>query len=175
MSEQRLELRIHGEFEIWNGKYHRTFRNKIVGQGLKAMVFSMGNNSAWAPGNLMAASVAHCRVGTGTGATANSTIALVTENATAPSSAASPVFDGSVPGTYRLIRTWTWNAGAIAALVVTEIGTKGNLLITSLVSSTLTTNALFSRLSTTDAEFTGFTIDTTKPLTIEHRLVFTFA
>jgi hypothetical protein len=79
----------------------------------------------------------------------------------------------------------TWNAGSIAALVVTEMGlwlAMGSY--TSLqsfgfqfpINSTIIQTAqFFSRLSEADGDFTHFTINTSVPLTIEWRLTYSFA
>lgn len=189
------ELHIWGEALIKNGDTVIRARNKIVGQGLAGIVALLGNgvttthsssnngNFAWPPlfeTNQQTRS--RIRVGTGTGATADGTTALVSETATAADSTAETE-DNPSSGVYRVKFTATWNAGTIAAVTVTEIGIFGFLRaggVTQQPSNTGvstwngTANSMFARLSSTDSEFTSFLINTAAPLTIEYRIVFTF-
>jgi len=63
----------------------------------------------------------YIRLGTGGNTTVATTTALTTPNATVPSSQAGTTANPS-SGVYRVSWTATWNAGSIAAIVVTEMG-----------------------------------------------------
>lgn len=169
------EVRVWGEFRIINGdRVTPWYKNKIVGQGLRHLVESLhsASNIAVEAFNTTGYTM---RVGTGTGATADTTTALVTPNTTAPNTVALAVRESPSAANYRLKLSCTWNAGALPAVSVTEIEIRAGGLLVTLGSSTTTQNAMFSRLSSTDAEFTAFTINTAVPLTIEYRLNFNFA
>lgn len=171
------EVRVWGEFRLINGdRVTPWYKNKIVGQGLRHLVESLHSSAPSGVEPFNAASYT-MRVGTGTGATADTTTALVTPNATAPNTVALAIRESPSAANYRLKLSCTWNAGALPAVSVTEIEIRSgpNGLMVTLGSSTQTANAMFSRLSSTDAEFTAFTINTAVPLTIEYRLNFNFA
>lgn len=180
-------IKVGGVFDIVNGpgecfvagcgcgQFHLQFHNKLVGQALRHIA-----NACYNPGgsgflNVTATNL--LRVGTGTGATLDTTTALVTEVAVAASSG-SVVTTTPVAGTYRTTIINTWNAGVLSAVAVTEIGVKSIMAIT-LGSNGSTGSAgapiLFSRLSTTDTEFTGFTVNTAVPLQITYRFDIVFA
>jgi len=82
------------------------------------------------------------------------------------------------PGVYRVLYRATWNAGTIS-------GTCGELGLYLRAWTTLQTagatagspshGTFVSRLSAADGDFSSFTIDTTKPLTVEWTLEFSFA
>jgi len=118
------------------------------------------------------------RVGTGTGVTVGTMTSLVTEVATNPNTQSGATASPAT-GTYRVSWIGTWNAGTLAAITVTEIGLYLNLLATlrafGYTGETPTTNTLFSRLSSSDGDFSSFVVNVAVPLTIEWRLTFTFA
>lgn len=164
---------LYGEATVWQGdELVGVFRNKETGIMLRGIV-----NYLWASAmnasTVSGGTTGTMRVGTGTGATGDGTTALVTEVATAPSSIAFTT-DNPSSGTYRFKVTATWNAGVLAAVTVTEIGIKGNSMNT-LSSTSVTSNHLLARLSSTDGEFVAFLVDTTKPLVIEYRFTMAFA
>lgn len=184
-------IKVGGVFDIVNGpgecfvrncgcgQFHIQAHNKLVGQALRHIVnacFTYSANSLEGFTNVTVTNL--IRVGTGTGATLDTTTALVTEAAVAASSG-SVVTSNPVAGTYRITIINTWNAGVLSALAVTEIGVKSMLRITlaapNAVSGTAASPILFSRLSTTDTEFTGFTVNTAVPLQITYRFDIVFA
>lgn len=183
-------FRIGGVFDIINGPgeckvrgcgcsmNHQRGHNKVVGQGLRHLINQYGASGGTgssshikghANGNL-----AHMRVGTGTGATIDTTTALTTEVATAPNTLVATL-SNPVAGTYRMESLATWNAGTLSAITVTEIAIKGDLNTTLGSNSTPSSNQLLSRLSTTDGEFSSFVVNTAAPLAIRYRMDFVFA
>jgi len=179
------ELRLWGEVEVRQGdEVLFTARNKIVSQGLLHAIIGITRNHATLGGastynptarvfNINDLTRSWIYVGTGTGATTEGMTDLVTPVTTKPD-ATSTDQDSPVAGTYRLKFIATWNSGSLGAVAVEEIGVYGHLFTT--IDSTASTNGrLFARLSTTDSEFTGFTVNTAAPLTIEYRVVATFA
>jgi hypothetical protein len=118
------------------------------------------------------------RVGTGTGVTVGTMTSLVTEVATNPNTQSGATSNPSA-GIYRVAWIATWNAGTLSAITVTELGLYLNLS-TALQAFAGTQPAgsaftLFSRLSSSDGDFSSFVVNTAVPLTIEWRLTFTFA
>lgn len=121
--------------------------------------------------------VQYMRVGTGTGTTSGATVALVAEDST-PATSQAGELSNPASNTYRVAWTATWNSGTLSAITVREIGLYLWLDTTLRTFGGLFdgTNArLFSRLSSSDGDFTAFTVNTSVPLTIEWRLTFTFA
>jgi hypothetical protein len=112
------------------------------------------------------------RLGTGTGSTTGSTAALVSIINTPPSSIAGSTSNPSAAH-YLNAMTATWNAGTIAALTVTEAGLWMYLLNTLNVfgSTSASTSCLFAdRVSSTDGDFSSFTINTSNPLSVQYQL-----
>lgn len=183
-------IKMGGVFDIVNGpgecfvkncgcdQFHLQFHNKVVGQGLRHIANACYNsnigNASHLGGFIHPTVTNLIRVGTGTGATSDATTALVAEVATAASSG-SVVLTNPAGGTYRITIINTWNAGVLAAVAVTEIGIKSNMMATLNSASITAGTALFSRLSTTDTEFTGFTVNTAVPLQITYRFDIVFA
>lgn len=180
-------LEYWGEAEVRNGpglcriegcgcgESHFVARNKIVGQGLRHLcnILRFGQLSGAVPAfetNQLARS--YIRVGTGSGATIDTTTALVTQVATSPSSTSITLTNPSA-GVYRTHFAATWVSGSITGATVTEIGVFGALGIT-LDSNVQTNLALFSRLSVSDSEFSSFVINTAAPLVIEYRITYAF-
>ena len=110
--------------------------------------------------------------------------ALTTPSSTVPSSQAGTTSNPSA-GVYRVSWTATWNAGSIAALVITEMGlwlaigtytTLQSFGFQFPLNNQITQSAqFFSRLNEADGDFTHFTINTIVPLMIEWRLTYSFA
>lgn len=157
------------------GEVHFIARNKLTGQGLRHIVNMIGLGSAVNTTSIGIglATTTGCRVGTGTGATTDGTTALATQVNTAPNTA-STVCEQVSAGVYRFRGTYTWNAGTLTAITVTEIGffCAGTMSVINSGSSQGT--LLVARISTTDAEFAGFVVNTAVPLAIEYRLTYTF-
>jgi len=175
-------LTLKDEVLVYEGD-RLLFKSKghIVNQGLIATINLFAgaslNNGARIPSSETLGQWT-MRVGTGVGVTVGTMTSLIIENATAPNTRSGQTTMPSV-GTYRVAWICTWNAGTLPALVVTEMGLR-LYLITTLQSFGFTdvvpTNqALFSRLSSSDGDFTAFTINIAVPLTIEWRLTMTFA
>lgn len=161
------------------GDFHVQFHNKLVGQALRhiANACFQGESGGGVSGFVPTTVTNLIRVGTGTGATIDTTTALVTEVAVA-SSSGSVLTSTPVAGTYRITIVGTWNSGTLSAVAVTEIAIKSRLMITlgsNTVSGSAAAPILFSRLSTTDTEFTGFTVNTAAPLQITYRFDVVFA
>ncbi len=182
-------IAIWGEYEVKNGPgkcrvmgcgcgmMHQIGHNKITGQGLRhlmnwAIILNTASNR-----NMQGFSVTslnNMRLGTGTGATTDSTTTLQAEIATAPNSITSS-FDNPSSGIYRTTLTSTWNAGTLSAVTVTEIGIKiPHLYGISINNASITSDGLLSRLSTSDSEMTSFLINAANPLVVAARIVFTF-
>jgi hypothetical protein len=170
---------IEDEILVWQGS-SLLFRSKghIVNQGLIGIInlMAMGNlnislpSSSWGTNGTI-------RVGTGTGVTTGTMTSLVAEQATAPSSVSGATSSPST-GTYRVSWVATWNAGVLPAITVSEIGLKLNVVPTLQsfgATGSPTANTFFSRLSSSDGDFSAFLVNTSVPLTIEWRLTLTFA
>ena len=145
------------------------------------MLYSSSNyNLATAQGNWYA------KVGTGTGSTIQSTVALVTPVATLPSYQW-VVTSNPTAGSYRIAYTFTWNSGTLSAITITEFGLWMNngtvasptvpaLSTFGATSIANTTNPQFmGRISSTDSDFASFTVNTSVPLTLQWNLTFTYA
>jgi hypothetical protein len=173
MFEGRL-VEVHGEYYVKNGAFEGVFRNKIVGQGLIHLANALAYANTVPGTGFVANSFTNARilVGTGAGGTTFSTTTLATPVNTNPDSS-SLSQDTPSNGVYRTKFSCTWNAGSITGATVSEIGAFA-ILVKTLGNATTTQLAMFSRLSTADSEFAGFTINTAVPLTIEYRVVFTF-
>ena len=122
-------------------------------------------------------------LGTGGAATTVDMTALATSIGTTPGTVPntkSIAFkDGTSDGIWDIIFTGTWNTGTITGTVA-EMGlylTKPNAYTYNWSSYGTSVNggvAMVSRLCTGDSEFEAFTIDNTKPLTIDWKIRFTF-
>lgn len=166
-------------------------RNKFVAEGQKLFLSFLnlqghqGINSAGTGGIYMPAYNWSMYLGAGNTATTEAMTALVTPIGTAPGTAPSTFSisfkDGASDGIWDIIYSATWNTGVITG-TVEEMGlylTKlGNYTYNYTINSQNTYidggRAMMSRLSTSDTEFTGFTIDNTKPLTVDWKIRFTF-
>ena len=194
------KIEIKDEIFVWEGQgisRKLKFKSKghIVNQGLIWLInlsatsgtgLSATNSyyNYFGSYNFTPSGNSYIRLGTGGNTTVATTTALTTPNATVPSSQAGTTSNPS-SGVYRVSWTATWNAGSIAAIVVTEMAlwlAMGSY--TTLQSfafqfpingQTTQTAQFFSRLSEADGDFTHFTINTAVPLTIEWRLTYSFA
>lgn len=181
---------ITDEIRIYEGtKLKFVTKGHIVDKGLIQFInFLAYNNPAGSqkycqsPAYNWTAKTSYMRVGTGASVTTHGTTALSTVDATAPSSQTGATSQPTA-GSYRVAYTATWNAGAIAALVVTEIGLTLNALggtdtLTAFgteFNSSGTTQVFFSRISEADGDFAHFTINVAVPLTIQWNITFSFA
>lgn len=158
--------------------------NKIVGQGLRHIINAIGGASGGtfctltatntAPYGITAAGASAIRLGIGTGSTVDGTTTLVNQNGTAPNTV-SQTYDTPATSTYRFRLTATWNAGTLPAITVTEIGIFGAVAASLGASGNSINYGMFSRMSSTDGEFTPFTVNTAVPLSVEWRVSITFA
>ena len=125
----------------------------------------------------------YIQLGTGGNATTYSTTALTTPVATKPNSQ-SGSFTNPSNGVFKVNFTATWNAGALTAITVTEMGLWLEAL--NQLSTMQTFGAMvgpsgantyffFSRISSTDGDFTSFVVNTAVPLTITWTLTFQYA
>jgi len=185
------EIRIY-EGTGENRKLKVKSKGHIVNQGLIAITnllswstitYYTTSNGGLSSYNFTASGNSYIRLGTGGGATAGTTVSLSAPVATVPSSQAGTT---STPqsGQYRISWTATWNAGALSAITVSEVGlflafgSSFNTLQSfgwARNNNVVESAMFFSRLSSADNDFTAFVINTTVPLTIEWRLTLTFA
>ena len=130
-------------------------------------------------------------VGTGTGATTAAMTGLVTPNSTLPTTVTelglflqvdtttqSGLIANPTAGVYRVSFIATWAAAALTAITVTELGLFLQVDTTLRAFNGTVTPAnyvFFSRLSSSDGDFTAFLVNIAVPLTVEWRLTFTFA
>ena len=183
------EIRIKDEISCWQGdKIQFKTKGHIVSSGLMAIVNWLsfaGSTSSVACYGLQYSGW-YIRCGTGTGATAQSTTGLVTINSTAPNTL-SGTNSNPAAGQYRIAWTATWNSGTLSAITLTEFGMWwNNGFATSPTAFSLASfgtgyanagqNIQFvSRISSTDGDFSSFTVNTSVPLTLQWNLTFTFA
>jgi hypothetical protein len=179
-------IKIEGLIEIRNGDKVITGKNHIVGQGLKHIINLMictGTRNAYENFNKNSYYY-NARIGsdisntTTVGATALSADFGSNPNSKAISASniSTTIFDLNV--------TATWNAGTVTG-TLGEVGIlwgmlSGGVLKTAQFTSDstqdpLSTQLLFSRMSAGDGDFSAFTIDNTKPLTVSWTLRLTFA
>ena len=127
--------------------------------------------------NWTAKTSTYMRLGTGSGVTQGTTTNLTSPVSTGPDSQ-SGATSGLGNNSYRVAWSATWNAGTLTAITVTELGLF--LYLTTTLQSfgwgafTSSGNALFSRLSVADGDFTSFQVNTSVPLTVEWRLTLSF-
>jgi hypothetical protein len=185
------EIRIKDEITCWQGdKIQFRTKGHIVSQGLICMVNWIsyaGSGTAVACWGLMPSGGWYIRCGTGTGATSQSTTGLVTQVSTAPNTL-SGTNSNPTTGQYRIAWTATWNSGVLSAITITEFGMWWNNSFGSSGAMSLNgfgntgyanqsgSNPEFtSRISSTDGDFSSFTVNTSVPLTLQWNLTFTFA
>jgi hypothetical protein len=174
---------IKDEVLVWQGK-KLLFKSKghIVSQGLTELVNLMGvggtTTTYGTPGSGWAdQSRGKMLVGTGTGATTAAMTGLVTPNSTLPTTQ-SGLIANPTAGVYRVSFIATWAAAALTAITVTELGLFLQVDTTLRAFNGTVTPAnyvFFSRLSSSDGDFTAFLVNIAVPLTVEWRLTFTFA
>jgi len=188
---------IKDEVLVWQGK-KLLFKSKghIVSQGLTELVNLMGvggtTTTYGTPGSGWAdQSRGKMLVGTGTGATTAAMTGLVTPNSTLPTTVTelglflqvdtttqSGLIANPTAGVYRVSFIATWAAAALTAITVTELGLFLQVDTTLRAFNGTVTPAnyvFFSRLSSSDGDFTAFLVNIAVPLTVEWRLTFTFA
>ncbi len=161
--------------------------NKFVEQGMKGIIGFINMQSAHISNSAFYAMPAYnwsMYLGTGSENTTPAMTALSTPIGTTPGTAPTlrsiSFKDGSLDGIWDIIYTATWNTGTITG-TVTEMGlylTAPRYYTYSWESSSSATydsgRQMMSRLCTGDSEFEAFTIDDTKPLTIDWKIRFTF-
>jgi hypothetical protein len=179
---------IKDEVLVWQGK-KLLFKSKghIVSQGLTELVNLMGvggtTTTYGTPGSGWAdQSRGKMLVGTGTGATTAAMTGLVTPNSTLPTTQSGLGWADQIAnptaGVYRVSFIATWAAAALTAITVTELGLFLQVDTTLRAFNGTVTPAnyvFFSRLSSSDGDFTAFLVNIAVPLTVEWRLTFTFA
>jgi hypothetical protein len=183
------EIKIKDEITCWQGdKIQFRTKGHIVSQGLIMMVnyLSFAGYAGYYQYGPGVSGYWYIRCGTGTGSTVQSTTGLVTQNSTVPNTLSGTNSNPSA-GQYRIAWTATWNSGTLSAVTVTEFGLWWNSAFTSSpnapslnsfgsIGANTITNAQFaSRISSTDGDFTSFTVNTSVPLTLQWNLTFTFA
>ena len=123
------EIRIY-EGEGKNRKLKVKSKGHIVNQGLIAITnllswstitYNGSSNGGLSSYNFTPSGNSYIRLGTGGGATAGTTVSLSAPVATVPSSQAGTTTSPQT-GQYRISWTATWNAGALTAITVSEVG-----------------------------------------------------
>ena len=109
-------------------------------------------------------------------------------NSTAPNTLSGTNSNPSA-GQYRIAWTATWNSGTLSAITITEFGmwwnngfagSSGAMGLmrfgnTGYANQGGSNPEFASRISSTDGDFTSFTVNTSVPLTLQWNLTFTFA
>ena len=165
-------------------------KGHIVNAGLQMLTNIMGisycyNNSQNMefPAYNFASETTYIQLGTGGNVTTATTTALTTPVA-AKANSQSGSATNPANGQYKINFTATWNAGALTALTITEMGLWLNAIsdITTFQAfgATPTINAttnvfFFSRISVADGDFASFVVNTAVPLTITWTLTFQYA
>ena len=165
-------------------------KGHIVNAGLMMLgnFFAIDNiasnsQSAYMPAHGWGSMATYIQLGTGGNSTTFSTTGLTTPVSTKANSQ-SGSFTNPSNGVFKVNYTATWNAGALSAITVTEMGLWLNVFsnITTMqtfagspVESQTATAFFFSRISSTDGDFTSFVINTSVPLTITWTLTFQYA
>jgi len=119
-------------------------------------------------------------------ATTASTSALVdpigAPPGTAPDVKGLSVHSGASDGDWYVILTGTWNVGSLPAETLGEVALYMRAPDKTTFAWTVDSNTdyapssvMISRLSTADGDFGSFTIDTSKPLTVDWKVRFQFA
>ena len=125
----------------------------------------------------------YIQLGTGGNATTFSTTALTTP-ISAKANSQSGSFTNPSNGVFKVNYTATWNAGALSAVTITEMGlwlcqfnglTSMQTFGAAYSEQAPATYFFFSRISSTDGDFTSFVINTSVPLTITWTLTFQYA
>lgn len=161
-------------------------KGHIVNAGLMMLANIMGtyysNSTAYYPAYGFLTEAAYIQLGTGGNATTYSTTALTTPVSTKANSQSGSITNPS-NGVFKVNFTATWNAGSITALTITEMGLWLNQTISAGTLQTFgattvssgTTPFFFSRISSTDGDFSSFVVNTSVPLTITWTLTFQYA
>lgn len=123
-------------------------------------------------------SVPSIRLGTGTGSTTAAMTALAAIINTPPNTIGG-TNSSPVANKYRMALTGTWNIGTLSAVTINEAALFAFLPAPSTQQSFGAINlssvvVMVDRINTTDGDFSPFTIDTSKPLSFQYNLDFTF-
>ena len=141
------------------------------------------STSAMLPSYNFATINGYIQLGTGGNVTTATTTALTTPVASKANSQSGSTTNPS-NGAYKVNFTATWNAGALTALTITEMGLWLNqfsgLSTLQTFGTIVSENAsgtlfFFSRISVADGDFASFVINTAVPLTITWTLTFQYA
>lgn len=178
-------VRIRGEFYVKNGATEFVAQNRIVNAGLKhlmiAAFYGLQFTGTTTQDPSGASNVGRMELGTGGGATTESTSVLTTPVGVTNPDTKESQWDNPGTGIWRGRYTAVWNAGTLSAVgstPISEIAVIGRLWDstsqTSPAYNQFASGEMFSRLSDADGEFTAFVVDHDFPLTIEYRLRFEF-
>jgi hypothetical protein len=106
------------------------------------------------------------------------TAPIGTAPGTSPNSQSASVKDGSTDGIWSVTYLATWNAGTVSGTVgeiALYLRALDNAAFQWQASGNLQPSVVMaSRLSSADLDFSSFVIDTTKPLTVEWKVQFSF-
>ena len=172
------KITVTDEILVWQGK-KLLFKQKghIVNYGLIGLIDILAAGSSIQAPSYNWGTNGTIRLGTDTVTpTGGATTALTAEINTAPNTHSGATANPA-SNQYRVAWIATWNAGTISG-TIGEMALKlyiQNTLLAFGASFSASANTLFSRLSVADGDFTAFTINTSVPLTIEWRLLLTFA
>ena len=112
------------------------------------------------------------RLGTGAGSTTGATTGLTAIVNTQPNSIAGAT-SNPVAGHYLEAITATWNAGTLSALTITEAALWACMITTLQTFGSSGANpsvAFFDRVSSTDGDFSSFTVNTSVPLSCQYQI-----
>ena len=174
---------MEGWVEVINGDHYQKVKNHFVGNMLNALIdfFASGSGTVTAPAYSWATSTAQSFIVLGsntTGTTSITTNALLNPIGTAPGTTANSQSGStaSVAGGASVTLTSVWNASTVSG-TVGEIGLYLYIPITVGAwqsAYSISGSEFASRLSSGDADFTPFTINTANALTINWTIQFTF-
>ncbi len=180
---------IEGFVEIMNGDTHIIARNSVVDQGLISLVNWLSIESLTSQGNVPssgfgAVSNSSMRVGSDTvTSTTHGMTALQTPIGagigTAPNTQ-SRANSNPAAGQWQVTYTATWNAGALPAVTLGEVGLFLNIWtlaqgLQTGTAATPTTNTLFSRMASFDGKFASFVINPANAVNVTWIIRYTFA
>ena len=165
-------------------------KGHIVNAGLMMLgnffaINSLANasQSAYTPAYNWGSLTSYIQLGTGGNSTTFSTTGLTTPVSTKANSQ-SGSFTNPSNGVFKVNFTATWNAGSLSAITITEMGLWLNVFSGLTTMQTFGANPselqtsqafFFSRISSTDGDFTSFVVNTSVPLTITWTLTFQYA
>ena len=187
-------LRIRDRITCYQGdKVQFSTKGHFVSQGLILMcnwISFAGSSSSNVFGPLYGSTQVqvlanwYARVGTGAGSTIQSTVGLTTPVATAPSFITANTSNPSA-SSCRIAYVFVWASGTLTAITVTEFGlwlnngfqagTPTLATFGQTAAGNLSNPQFMARISSTDGDFTSFTVNTSVPLTLQWNLTFTYA